>query len=116
VRHADPGVQEAAVQLNRLLEVLARHLEFLAVEVVGAHRKPTHGVRGIVLHQVVRAVVELSREAEVEQAGGVDGQDLEAERVALYCFEAELVGSGNLVVLVESLCPDAENADVFLSH
>ena len=116
MRHADPGVEEAAVELDRLLEVLARHLEFLAVEVVGAHRKPAHGVRGVVFHQVVRAVVELPREAEVQQAGRVDGQNLETEGIALYGLQAQLVGGWNLVVLVQSLSPDAQNADVFLRH
>ena len=60
------------------------------------------------------AVVELAGQAEVQQAGRVDGEDLEAEGVFFYGFEAQFVGCGDAVVLVQGFCSDAENVVVFL--
>lgn len=48
MRHADPRIEEAAVQFDGLLEVLPGDLKLLAVEVVGAHGEPADRVRGVV--------------------------------------------------------------------
>ncbi len=45
VRHANPRVEEAIVQLNSLLEVFPCDLILFAVEVIGAHSEPTHWMR-----------------------------------------------------------------------
>lgn len=73
MRHSYPGKQEALVQNDSLLEVLPSHLVLFAMEVVSTNREPTHGMRGIVLDQVVGAVVEFTGEVQVEQAGRIDG-------------------------------------------
>lgn len=70
--HADPSVKHTLIKNNRFLEVLSRDLIFLAVEVVGAHSEPTHRMRGVVLDQVVRAVIQLTCQAQIQQTGGID--------------------------------------------
>lgn len=45
VSHADPSIEEAAVQLYCFLEVLPSYLELLAVEVVSTYCEPTHRMR-----------------------------------------------------------------------
>ena len=94
------------------MEVFPGYLVLLAEEVIGTYCEPADRMRGVVLNQIMGAVVEVSDEVEVEEAGGVYGEDLEAKGVFLDGFEAELVGRGDLVVLVESLGLDAENVDV----
>lgn len=112
VGHADPGKEEAFVEDYCLLEVLASHFVLFAVEVVGAYCEPADGVGGVVFDEVVGAVVELSGEGEVEEAGGVDGEYFEAEGVLFDGFEAEFVGGWDLVVLVECFCAYAKDVCV----
>jgi hypothetical protein len=57
VGHADPREEEALVEDDGFLEVLAGHFVLFAVEVVGADGEPADGVGRVVLYQVVRTVV-----------------------------------------------------------
>jgi hypothetical protein len=45
VGHADPREEEALVEDDGFLEVLAGHFVLFAVEVVGADGEPANGVR-----------------------------------------------------------------------
>lgn len=61
-------------------------------------------------------VVQLASQSEVEQASGVDGQDFEAKRVSFDGLEAQFIGCWDLVILIESLSSNAEDADVFFGN
>ena len=63
VRHPNPGIQEAAIKFDSLLEILASHFKLFAMEVIGSHRKPADWVGRIVFNQVVSTIVELASEA-----------------------------------------------------
>lgn len=90
--HSYPSIEEALVEDDCFLKVLPCHLVFLAEEVIGAHCEPADRMRGVVLDQIMRAVIEVADEVEVEQAGGVDWEDFEAKRIFFDSFEAEFIG------------------------
>ena len=62
------------------------------------------------------AVVQLSSEVEVQQTGGVHRQYLKAEWVLVDRLQTQLVGSWNLVILIEGLGPNAKDMDVVFGH
>ena len=60
------------------------------------------------------AVVELSCHSEIEEAGGIDGQNLEAEWIFFDSFYTEFIGRWNSIILIQCFCFYAENVDVLL--
>ena len=70
----------------------------------------------VVLNQVMRAIVEISGEPQIQQAGHVYWEDLETQGIFPDGPEAEFMCGWDLVVLVVCLGLDAEDVDVVLLH
>ena len=60
VSHTDPSVEEASIEHDGFLEVLPGDFVLFTMEIVCSDGKPADGMRGIVLDEIVRAVVKLS--------------------------------------------------------
>ena len=67
--------------LPTFLEVVPGHFVLLAVEVVSAYRKPADWMAGVVLNQVMRAIVQISSQPQIQQAGHVYWEDLETQGI-----------------------------------
>ena len=61
-------------------------------------------------------VVKISCLAEVEEAGGIDGKNVETEWIFSDGFEAELMGCWDLIILMICFGLNTQNIDVFLLY
>ena len=73
VGHSDPGIHEALIEHDGLLEVLSGDFVLFAMEVISTDHEPTDRMCSVVFDQVMGCIIKLSSQAKVQHTGGVNG-------------------------------------------